>query len=314
MTEQAKPLIPGVPLFRRGKVRDTYDLGDRLLMIASDRISAFDVVLPTPIPGKGVLLTQLSAFWFARTADIVPNHLITADLNDPAAQPLPAAVVALLPALQGRSSLVQRADRIDVECVVRGYVYGSVWDEYQKNGTVAGVPQPAGLQLAGKLPEPVFSPAMKVDDGHDVNVTKADLAAKYGSDLADRLESVSLRLYRFAADWVAERGLILADTKFEFGFIDGRLSLIDEILTPDSSRYWDAEHYAPGKDPASFDKQYVRDWLSRSGWDKQPPGPELPAEIVRGTVERYREAYERIVGQPLPVLAADETPSVTEEQ
>lgn len=289
--------LHGLPLFRRGKVRDTWVVGDDLLMVASDRVSAFDVVLPSKIPGKGIVLTQLSRFWFERLAHVVPNHLIGTNLFD-LTDRLPVEVV-VDSALTGRSMLVRRAERIDVECVVRGYLYGSVWSEYQANGTVAGVPLPSGMTFGERLPSPIFSPALKVDDGHDVNVAKAGVADRFGHDLADQLETLSLAIYTEAVELVGPRGLILADSKFEFGLIDGQLSLIDEVLTPDSSRYWDAALYAPGREQAGFDKQFVRDWLSSTGWDRTAPGPELPDDVIAGTRDRYLEAYRRIVGKDL---------------
>ncbi len=295
---------PGsLELFRRGKVRDTWIVGDDLLMVASDRISAFDVVLPSVVPGKGIVLTQLSRFWFDRLGHIVPSHLISADLTSVDGR-LPDGV-ANDPSLAGRSMLVRRADRIDVECVVRGYLYGSVWSEYRSGGTVAGVRLPTGMTFGERLPEPIFSPALKVDDGHDVNVAKASVADRFGQELADELERVSFALYAEAATLVGERELILADTKFEFGMIDGQLSLIDEVLTPDSSRYWDAALYAPGREQVGFDKQFVRDWLLGSGWDRTPPGPELPADVISGTRDRYVEAYRRIVGSAIDLSSYD---------
>ncbi len=289
--------LHGLPLFRRGKVRDTWVAGDDLLMIASDRVSAFDVILPTTIPDKGIVLTQLSRFWFGELADIVPNHLITTALSG-VGDRLPVDLLAD-PDLARRSMLVRRAERIDVECVVRGYLYGSVWSEYQREGTVAGVRLPVGMRFADRLPEPIFSPALKVDDGHDVNVSAAAVADRFGSDVADELGRLSLELYARAVAHADARGLILADTKFEFGYIDGRISLIDEVLTPDSSRYWDAGNYRPGEDQPSFDKQFVRDWLASSGWDREPPAPQLPDDIVAGTRRRYRDAYRAITGGDL---------------
>jgi phosphoribosylaminoimidazole-succinocarboxamide synthase len=285
-------LLPGLTLFRRGKVRDTYLLGDDLLMVASDRISAFDVILPTPIPGKGRILTQLSRFWFGRTEQIVPNHLITATVDD-----FPPVLADLHDELAGRSMLVRRGERIDIECVVRGYLAGSAWREYLASGTVAGVALPAGLPQSQKFPQPIFTPAMKNDDGHDENISIETLRSMVGTDLASRLESISQALYAFASNHTAQRGIILADTKFEFGWIDGELHLIDEILTPDSSRFWDATGYEPGQDQPSFDKQYVRDWLMSTGWDKEPPAPDLPSEVVAGTLARYQEAFDRLAGE-----------------
>ncbi len=287
-------IVPIAPLVYSGKVRDTYDLGDgRLLMVASDRLSAFDVVLPTTIPGKGVVLTQLSSFWFGKASALVPNHLTgetVADLDwDP----------ALMDVLAGRSMIVRRAERIPVECVVRGYLAGSGWAEYQRVGSVAGHNLPGGLRKSDQLPEPIFTPARKNDQGHDENITVAHLREDVGADLAGQLEQMSLALYSLAARHAAEKGVLIADTKFEFGFIDGKFSLIDELLTPDSSRFWDASTWHPGREPDSWDKQFVRNWLIDSGWDREAPGPELPAEIVEGTRARYFDAFARLTGQSL---------------
>ena len=290
--------LDGLPLYRRGKVRDTYDLGDALLMVATDRISAFDVVLPTPIPGKGVVLTQLSRFWFGQTSGLVPNHLIAADVND-----FPPELRGYGAQLVGRAMLVRKAERIDVECVVRGYLAGSAWAEYRGAGSVAGEALPAGLRQGERLPAPLFTPAVKHDDGHDVTISAAALVDMVGAELARRLEEVSRDLYDVAGELASRRGIILADTKFEFGFVDGELVVIDELVTPDSSRMWDATKYEPGRDQPSFDKQFVRDWLERSGWDKQPPAPELPAEVVAGTAARYAEAYRRLTESALPAGA-----------
>jgi len=286
--------IPNATLFRHGKVREVYEAGaDRLVMVASDRLSAFDVVLPTPIPDKGRVLTQLSNFWFGRTSTIVPNHLLETDLAD---FPPPFSDHR---ELAGRAVLVKRAERIDYECVARGYLAGSGWAEYRKTGTVAGEPLPAGLLESARLDEPIFTPATKAASGHDENISRAQLAAALGGDLATQLEDVTLALYRHAHAYALERGLILADTKFEFGLLDGALVLIDEALTPDSSRYWDADTYRPGGAPPSYDKQFVRDFLNLQGWDHEPPGPALPAEVVRGTTERYRECYTKLTGTAL---------------
>jgi phosphoribosylaminoimidazole-succinocarboxamide synthase len=286
--------VQGAPLFRRGKVRDVYEAGgDKLVIVASDRLSAFDVVLPTPIPDKGKVLTQLSNFWFRKTEKIVANHLIATDLRR-----FPRAFRDAR-SLAGRAVLVQHCERVDIECVARGYISGSAWTEYKALGTVAGEQLPRALIESEQLPEPIFTPATKAETGHDQNITRAQLANVVGTDLARELERLTLELYRFAHDFAASHGLILADTKFEFGFHDGRITLIDEILTPDSSRYWDAETYKPGGAPPSFDKQYVRDFLVASGWNKEPPAPPLPDEVVRGTSERYRECYRRIVGKDL---------------
>lgn len=286
--------LPGIPEFRRGKVRDTFDLGDSLLMVASDRLSAFDVVLPTPIPLKGIILTQMSRFWFERTREIVPNHLISASIRE-----FPEELQQHSRVLAGRSMIVRRAERIDIECVVRGYLAGSAWSEYRQQGTICGEAAPNGLRQSIQLPEPRFTPAMKNDIGHDENITTERLRSVVGVELAEKLEEISLSLYAYAADLVNRRGILLADTKFEFGFVDGELTLIDEVLTPDSSRFWETSRYQPGQDQPSFDKQFVRDWLLSSGWDKEPPAPELPPEVVCGTSARYLEAYKRITGASL---------------
>jgi len=267
--------------------------GDKLVIVASDRLSAFDVVLPTPIPDKGKVLTKLSSFWFGKTEKIVPNHVITTDLRR-----FPKAFREVR-SLAGRAVLVKHCERINIECVARGYISGSAWTEYKALGTVAGETLPRALLESEQLPEPIFTPATKAESGHDQNITRAQLAGLIGTDLARDLERLTLELYRFAHDYAASKGLILADTKFEFGFHDGKLIVIDEILTPDSSRYWDAQVYRPGVSPASFDKQYVRDFLVQSGWNKEPPAPPLPPEVVRGTSERYRECYRRLVGKAL---------------
>jgi phosphoribosylaminoimidazole-succinocarboxamide synthase len=286
--------LPQLELFRRGKVRDTYVVNDALLMIATDRISAFDVVLPTPIPRKGVVLTQLSRFWFDLTRRTVPNHLITADVSQ-----FPDQVQPFAAQLAGRSMLVKRAERIDIECVVRGYVAGSAWAEYRRSGTVAGESLPPGLSQAEQLECPIFTPAAKSDTGHDENISIAQLRNLVGVEQARQLEDASQAIYLLASEFAARRGIIIADTKFEFGMIDGRLTLIDELLTPDSSRFWEASEYDPGHDQSSFDKQFVRDWLETTGWDKTPPGPELPGDVVAGTASRYHEAFKRITGAPL---------------
>jgi phosphoribosylaminoimidazole-succinocarboxamide synthase len=284
--------VPGATLFRRGKVRDVYDAGgDRLVIVASDRLSAYDVVLPTPIPDKGRVLTELSSFWFDRTERVVPNHLVSNNIDD-----MPA-VFREVPELEGRAVLVKRCERIDVECVARGYISGSAWTEYKALGTVASETLPKDLQESQRLDEPIFTPATKAESGHDVNISRAQLSSLVGSELADLLETTTLELYGKAHAYALGRGLILADTKFEFGFYDGKLTLIDEALTPDSSRYWDAAAYRPGSSPASYDKQYVRDFLVKSGWNKEPPGPALPPDVVQGTSQRYRECYGKLTGE-----------------
>jgi phosphoribosylaminoimidazole-succinocarboxamide synthase len=283
--------IPGLTLLHRGKVRETYAVGDdQLLLVATDRLSAFDVVFDQPIPDKGRLLTALSAYWFGRLEPLGPTHFLST-----AADALPA--VARGPELASRVTLARRARRIDAECVVRGYLAGSGWAEYRASGDVGGHRLPTGLREAEQLPEPIFTPSTKAEVGHDENITRQQLAQMVGADLARELEERSLALYRAGAQRAAEVGLILADTKFEFGWIDGAVALIDEALTPDSSRFWDAAQYAPGASPASFDKQYVRDFVAASGWNREPPAPQLPAEVIDGTRERYVTAYERLTGE-----------------
>ncbi|MGB3304666.1 MAG: phosphoribosylaminoimidazolesuccinocarboxamide synthase [Thermomicrobiales bacterium] len=280
--------LSAYPLFRRGKVRDVYDLGDELLLVATDRLSAFDVVLPTPIPGKGVLLTQISRWWFDRLHGLVPNHLAGQSLAD---LDLSADERAWL---EGRAMRARKAERIDVECVVRGALAGSGWKEYRQHGTLADEPLPQGLQLGSSLPAPVFTPAIKNDSGHDENISVTRLRSEIGGDLVGTLEATSLTLYNAAAAIAARAGFVLADTKFEFGYIDGRLTLIDEVLTPDSSRYWEASSLVPGHEPPSFDKQIIRDWLETTDWNKQAPGPEIPADIVAKATTRYQAVLDRL--------------------
>jgi len=284
-----------LPLFGRGKVRDTYDLGDRLLMVATDRLSAFDSILPNGIPDKGRVLTLLSAFWFGRTREIIPNHLLSVETSD-----LPESLSASAKMLAGRFMLVRKAKRLDFECVVRGYLVGSGWADYQRSGSVCGVKLPMGLRQADELPEPIFTPASKAETGHDINISLDEMKNSVGEDLGQAIADVSIAIYRAAAAYALDRGIIIADTKMEFGLHDDQLILIDELLTPDSSRFWAVGEYAPGASPPSFDKQYVRDWLESSGWNKQPPAPTLPDEVVAGTASRYREAYEWLTGETLP--------------
>jgi len=277
-----------LPLHSRGKVRDTYRISDReLLMVSTDRLSAFDVVLPTPIPEKGRVLNQLSLAWFHETGDLVRNHLS----ED---QSIAPELLNAMPDLDQRSMRVVMAQPVMFECVVRGYLSGSGWKDYQRSGSIAGEPLPAGLRDSDRLPEPIFTPATKALTGHDENISRAELVNRAGGELAQTLERLSLSLYRFGAGRALERGLILADTKFEFGLLDGEVILIDEVLTPDSSRFWDLEQYQPGGSQPSFDKQYVRDYLERIGWNKQPPAPPLPEEVVAGTSARYLEALRRL--------------------
>ena len=291
--------LPGLTPFR-GKVRDVYDFGDRLLFIATDRLSAFDWILPTPIPGKGRILSRVSRFWFGLVADRlgIPHHLLG---TDPSVLPLPDG--ADLAMLEGRSQVVRRAEVLPIECVVRGYLAGSGWKEYRASRAVCGVALPDGLVNAAELPEPIFTPATKAEQGeHDENITFDRAADLVGRGTAEELRDLSIRLYTAGREHAAERGILLADTKFEFGRdADGRLTLIDEVLTPDSSRYWPADDYAPGRNPPSYDKQFVRDWLEEYGWDKQSSPPPLPDGIVERTRAKYVEAYERLTGQPFAV-------------
>ncbi|MDD5304714.1 MAG: phosphoribosylaminoimidazolesuccinocarboxamide synthase [Elusimicrobia bacterium] len=285
--------IPGLKLLRRGKVRDVYDLGEKLLIVASDRLSAFDVVLPTPIPDKGKILTTAALFWFDLTKGVVPNHMISADF-DVIQKALPNGVTLDRNWFDGRMMLVHKAKRVDVECVARAYLAGSGWKEYKANGNVVGHSLPAGLKEADKLPSPIFTPATKADEGHDENISREKLAEMVGTDLAKTLEGLTLRVFAVASEHLAKRGLLLADTKFEFGYINDKLCLIDEILTPDSSRVWEKKDWKPGKTPDGFDKQFVRDYLEKSGWNKQAPAPELPAEVVAGTISRYRDFLKKV--------------------
>ncbi|HJP71851.1 MAG TPA: phosphoribosylaminoimidazolesuccinocarboxamide synthase [Candidatus Limnocylindria bacterium] len=283
--------LEGLELVHRGKVRETYRVDDaHLLLVATDRLSAFDVVFDQPIPDKGAVLTRLSAWWFEQLGSLGRSHFVSADAPD-----LPEAARA--PEMASRSMLVRRADRVDAECVVRGYLAGSGWAEYQRSAAVCGHPLPAGLREADRLPEPIFTPSTKAEVGHDENITREQLADLVGADLARQLEERSIALYVEGARRAEAVGLILADTKFEFGFIDGELAVIDEVLTPDSSRFWDGGRYAPGSSPASFDKQFVRDFVAASGWNKEPPAPTLPDDVIAGTRERYVAAYERLTGQ-----------------
>ena len=277
----------------RGKVRDTYDLGERMLIVATDRISAFDLVLPTGIPDKGKVLSQMSAWWFERTRDVVPNHFIRL-ADGTASDELP---FELPPELIGRATIAHKAKRLDVECIVRGYLSGSAWAEYQKWGTVNGVNMPKGMTESEQFPEPLFTPTTKAETGHDEPMTISDLIQEVGPEPAQVLRVRSISLYQYAAQYARERGIIIADTKFEFGWYEDELIVIDEILTPDSSRFWAVEDFKTGGPQPSFDKQYVRDWLAQSGWDKEPPAPELPPDVVEGTARRYREAYRLLTGQ-----------------
>lgn len=284
MTNQTEPTA-------KGKVRDIYDLGDRLLLVATDRISAYDVVLPTDIPNKGQVLTALSLFWFSRTQGLIPNHLISSRVKDFPDVGLERAY------LDGRTLLVKKAEVIPVECIVRGYLSGSAWIEYREKGTVCDQLLPDGLIQSQQLPQTLFTPSTKAVEGHDENISIAEMENLVGPDLTRKLKQASLNIYSFAASFAQGRGIIIADTKFEFGLVDDQVILIDEVLTPDSSRFWPLNGYRPGISQPSFDKQFVRDWLDRSGWDHTPPGPELPPEIIGNTTAKYIEAYEKITGQ-----------------
>jgi phosphoribosylaminoimidazole-succinocarboxamide synthase len=281
-------------LFRRGKVRDIWEAGDKLLMVASDRISAFDVVLPTPIPMKGAVLTQLSKFWFGMMGDIVANHLVSADVKE-----FPEELQPHRDTLRLRSMLVKRAQIFPVECVARGYLVGSGWKEYCETGAVCGIALPAGLRECDRLPEIIFTPATKADEGHDINIPFQEMEKIVGHGYASKLRELTFRIYRRAADFAIEKGIIIADTKFEFGLFGGEIMVCDEVLTPDSSRFWPQEEYEPGRAQASFDKQYVRDYLEEIQFNKHPPGPDLPDSVVKGTTSKYLEAYRLLTGSKL---------------
>jgi len=283
--------LPGIPLLVRGKVRDVYDLDDRLLIVATDRISAFDCVMPNGIPGKGKILTEMSLFWFGLVEDIVPNHLLSADVDD-----YPTEIRQYRDQLEGRSMLVRKARRIDVECIVRGYISGSGWKDYQKAGNICGIPLPDGLMESDRLPEIIFTPSTKADSGHDENVAFSLVMEMVGVERANEIRDLSIAVYEKAREYANTKGIIIADTKFEFGRVDGRTILIDEILSPDSSRFWPKVTYAPGGPQPSFDKQFVRDYLNGLDWDKTPPAPELPDDIVGKTLAKYREARDMLLG------------------
>jgi phosphoribosylaminoimidazole-succinocarboxamide synthase len=299
-TDHRAPLVRSgiseLPLWRRGKVRDVYDLGDRLLIVTTDRISAFDVVLPTPIPSKGAVLTQLSLFWFDLLKDVVPNHI------DRSGEPVP--VLDRHPELEGRSMIVARTEPFPVECVVRGYVAGSAWKDYKATGSVCGIALPKGLRESDRLEEPLFTPSTKAEEGHDENISFGRMGEIVGAERAEELRALSLDLYTRARAHAEERGIILADTKLEFGVKDGRLVWIDEAFTPDSSRFWPKDGYVAGRAQPSFDKQFVRDYLESIAWDKRPPAPPLPAEVVSRTREKYVEAYARLTGRDPATLPA----------
>jgi phosphoribosylaminoimidazole-succinocarboxamide synthase len=292
-TPQSIVDLPGIKKLRSGKVREVFDLGATLLFVVTDRLSAFDVILPDPIPSKGAVLNQLSAFWFKRFSSI-DNHFITADFEQ-----FPAELQPFREQLIGRSMIVKKTTPLAVECVVRGYLAGSGWSEYQKTQSVCGIKLPSGLQLASQLPEPIFTPSTKAEEGHDENIDMAECARILGDEMANRVKELSLKIYSEGREHAAGRGIIVADTKFEFGTVDGKLLLIDECLTPDSSRFWPADQYVVGKSPPSFDKQFVRDYLETLDWDKTPPGPRLPADIIEKTSAKYREAFENMTGEKL---------------
>jgi phosphoribosylaminoimidazole-succinocarboxamide synthase len=286
--------LPGLKLFRRGKVRDVYEYGENLLLIATDRISAFDVVLPTPIPLKGAVLTQLSRFWFDMMQKVVPNHVLSADVEE-----FPEDLKPHREVLHLRTMLVRRAEMFPVECVARGYLAGSGWKEYRETGSVCEIPLPPGLRECDKLPEPLFTPATKAEAGHDMNISFEEAVGIIGMEYAAKLRDLTLGIYSRASEYALPRGIIIADAKFEFGLHGGRIILCDEVLTPDSSRFWPRASYRPGRPQPSFDKQYVRDYLEQIHFNKQPPGPELPEAVVKGTSEKYLEAYRFLTGTPL---------------
>jgi phosphoribosylaminoimidazole-succinocarboxamide synthase len=288
--------LRGVKRFKSGKVREVFDLGDMLLFVATDRLSAFDCILPDPIPDKGKVLTQISLFWFEYLSDICANHVVTGDVDE-----FPEPLQRHRTLLEGRSMIGVKADVVPIECVVRGYLAGSGWKEYQQSRSVCGIALPDGLELASELPEPIFTPATKAPTGHDENISQAEVKKRIGAGLGEELAATSLAVYAKARDYARDRGIILADTKFEFGLRDGELILIDEVLTPDSSRFWPADTWDPGRIQPSFDKQYVRDYLETLDWDKTPPAPKLPKEVIAGTRARYVEAYERLTGKRFAV-------------
>jgi len=286
--------LPGIKKLRSGKVRELFDLGDSYLMVASDRISAFDVIMPNGIPRKGEVLTQISHFWFEKFSSLVPNHLLAG-----ASDPLPKQLQPFADKLARRSMIVKKAKPLAIECVVRGYVVGSGWKDYQKTGAICGIKLPAGLKESSELAEPIFTPATKAETGHDENISFDEACNITGREIAVQARDLSLKIYNTARAYARERGIIIADTKFEFGMFDGKLILIDEVLTPDSSRFWPADQYAPGKSQPSYDKQFVRDYLETLDWNKTPPGPMLPADVVAKTTAKYLEAYEKLTGKKL---------------
>ncbi|MCM8784476.1 MAG: phosphoribosylaminoimidazolesuccinocarboxamide synthase [Candidatus Omnitrophica bacterium] len=289
--------FPELELFKRGKVRDVYDFGDRLLIVSTDRISCFDVVIPTCIPYKGRVLTQLSLFWFDFIKSIIPNHLITSDMEK-----YPQELKKYKDILDGRSMMVKKAKSIPVECVVRGYLSGSAWKEYQNTKSICGIKLPHGLKESDKLPDAIFTPATKEEVGHDINVTQDFIEKKLGGDITQKIKEISLKVYKKASAYAEAKGIIIADTKFEFGIYNDEIILIDEVLTPDSSRFWPKECYQPGRPQPSFDKQFVRDYLDSLNWDKNPPAPELPQEIVKKTSEKYIQALKMLTGEEVNLV------------
>lgn len=294
MNKEAVINLPsiGLKLFRRGKVREVFQLGDKLLIVATDRISAFDYVLANGIPDKGKILTQLSLFWFEFSKDIVANHIITGNASE-----FPTELRSYISILEKRSMLVKMAERFDIECVARGYLAGSGWRDYQQNGSICGIRLPSGLEESSRLPEVIFTPATKSESGHDINITRAEAANIVGQDIIKKLEELSIKIYNAAAHYAESKGIIIADSKFEFGIVDGELTLIDELLTPDSSRFWLKQEYEPGRSQLSYDKQFVRDYLESIKWDKSPPVPTLPPEIVTKTREKYLDAFRLLTGR-----------------
>jgi len=284
-------------LFKKGKVRDVYDLGDRLLMIATDRISCFDVILPTPIPDKGKILTKISLFWFSFLKDLVPNHIISSEIKD-----LPAELTAESNGLKDRFMIVKKCQVIPFECVVRGYISGSGWKEYKNSQSICGIKLPVGLRESEDLSQPIFTPATKAEIGHDENVDFEYMKNSIGAELSEKIRDLSISIYHKAASFAKEKGIIIADTKFEFGMLDGKLILVDEVLTPDSSRFWPANSFEPGRSQVSFDKQFVRDYLESSSWDKTPPAPELPTEVVEKTRKKYKQVYKQLTGTEISFL------------
>ena len=291
--------LPGIRKIKTGKIREIFDLGDRLLFVATDRISAFDCVMPNGIPRKGEMLTQISYFWFARTESFQPNHLLSHSDDSFQAPALAGLPSDLKTQLARRAMIVKKAKPLTIECVVRGYLAGSGWKEYQKTQTVCGIKLPAGLKESSELPEPIFTPATKAETGHDENISFEEAAKMVGADIAEQARANSLKIYKTAREYARQRGIIIADTKFEFGMYEGKLLLIDEVLTPDSSRFWPADQYQPGKGQPSYDKQFVRDYLETLDWDKNPPAPALPADVVAKTQAKYLEAYEQLTGKKL---------------